>query len=198
MQPASAGRHRAKPYERNDRSEPVALLHHQAAPPLLDPHTPVEGVRIERVETVVQPRVERPGALGAARCILGRDAAGKVCSWDRLTGQEITPCADLAPPDGQKEAVSADGTLRIHADGSYVCGLLTKDKRPPSDLVFLTRLNDVAARLRWHRGEAQESETKQQWFAAAFHLRRLIDAKEAAVEQLQGRLKRCEERLRQP
>jgi WD40 repeat protein len=138
------------------------------------------------------------GFSSDSKRILGRDAAGKVCSWDRLTGQEITPCTDAAQPDGQKEAVSADGTLRIYADGSYVCGVLTDDKRPPSDLVFLTRLNDIGTRLRWHRGEAQESETKQQWFAAAFHLRRLIDAKEADVEQLQGRLKRCEERLRQP
>src|SRR5207302_9123590 len=50
--------------------------------------------------------------------------------------------------------------------------------QPSPDLVFLAQLNDVPKRLRWHRAEAAESEAKQQWFGAAFHLRQLIAAKE--------------------
>ena len=65
-----------------------------------------------------------------------------------------------------------------------------------TDLDFLRQLNDVPARLRWHRTEAADSETKQQWFAAAFHLRQLLAAKEADSDKLQERLKRCEDKLR--
>jgi hypothetical protein len=56
----------------------------------------------------------------------------------------------------------------------------------------------VSARLRWHRTEAADSETTHEWFAAAFHLRQLLPAKEADADKLQERLKRCEDKLRQP
>ena len=41
--------------------------------------------------------------------------------------------------------------------------------------------------------ETADSESKQQWFASAFHLRHLLAANDA--DQLKERLKRCEAAL---
>ena len=45
-----------------------------------------------------------------------RSEKGRIRSWDAIKGQEVTPCTDPPPPDGQREAVSPDGKLRIWAD----------------------------------------------------------------------------------
>jgi TPR repeat protein len=41
-------------------------------------------------------------------------------SWDAIKGHEVTPCTDPPPPDGQREAVSPDGKVRIWADRANV------------------------------------------------------------------------------
>jgi hypothetical protein len=94
--------------------------------------------------------------------------------------------------------MSPDGTLRIWADATSVHAIRTDDQRPSSDLVFLTRLENPPARLRWHRSEADDSEKAGHWFAAAFHLRQLIAARPDDTGALQLRLKRCEDKLRNP
>ena len=73
-----------------------------------------------------------------------------------------------------------------------------KSTRLTSDLIFAKVLNDLPARLRWHRAEGADSEAKLQWFAAVFHLRQLIAAKEPDADKLRARLKDCEDKLRQP
>ena len=67
-------------------------------------------------------------------------------------------------------------------------------KSEKNKTAFLNQLNDAAARLRWHRQEADAGEKAGQWFAAAFHLRRLIVAEEPDAVQLKERLRRCENR----
>ena len=142
-------------------------------------------------------RVQNVNFSADGKRIVSQDEKGERCSWDVVSGYAIVPCTDPAPPDGQREATSADGKLRIWADGTLVRCVRTDDKRPSSDLVFLRQLNDIPARLRWHRAEAAASEAKHQWFAAAFHLRQLLAAKPDDTEQLRERLKRCEEKLRE-
>jgi WD40 repeat protein len=129
--------------------------------------------------------------------IVSRDDRGEVRSWDAVTGQPFDPCTDPAP-ENERDVLSPNGSLRATADGSAVRVVRTADRRPPSDEVVLGRLNDPAAVRGWHRREADESEQAGRWFAAAFHLRRLIVAGAADADQLRERLKRCDERLRQP
>jgi hypothetical protein len=116
--------------------------------------------------------------------IVAQSSRGEVRSWDAVTGQEIVPCADPPPPGGQTEAVSPDRRLQIRAAGDTVVVQRADDSRPPSDLVFGSRLNDPRMRLLWHRGEALQAEQSAQWFAAAHHLGQLLllaDAQDSAA-----------------
>jgi WD40 repeat protein len=128
--------------------------------------------------------------------IVSRSRGGDMLAWDATNGQQVVPCTDVLPPDAGREAVSPDRALQIWAVGDTVIVRRTSATGPPSELAFAARLNDIRARLLWHRREAADSEQAGQWFAAAFHLRRLIDTKPADVEQLRERLRHCEERLR--
>jgi WD40 repeat protein/tRNA A-37 threonylcarbamoyl transferase component Bud32 len=118
--------------------------------------------------------------------------------WDASSGQDLLTLKGHTggveslcfSPDGKRLAsASLHGTVKLWDTARG-------QDQQSSDLVFLAHLNDVPARLRWHRTEAADSEAKQQWFAAAFHLRQLLAAKEADGEELTSRLKRCEAQLR--
>ena len=74
----------------------------------------------------------------------------------------------------------------------------TDDNRRSSDLIFLKQLNDLDARKRYHRHEADDDEKAGHWFAAAFHLRPLIALAEPDADKLTARLKVCEDKLKQP
>lgn len=52
--------------------------------------------------------------------IVAKDEKGGIRSWDAIRGHEVIPCTDPPPPNGQREAVSPQGTLRIWADGTNV------------------------------------------------------------------------------
>ncbi len=117
---------------------------------------------------IVSHSAEIRGAAGSNTVI-----PAEVRSWDAGSGQPIEPCNDPAPTGGLA-VLSPDGSLRATAVGNSIHVLRTADDRPSSDLVFLSRLNDEAARLRWHRHEADSSEKARQWFAAGFHLRQLL------------------------
>ena len=105
--------------------------------------------------------------------IIAQSEKGEVRSWNAASGEELVPCTDPPPPDGQRQAVSPDGQLRIWAGSIFVHAVRTDDRRPSADLVFAERLHDKSALLRWLRVEAADSEKKQQWFAAAHHLHQL-------------------------
>jgi WD40 repeat protein/tRNA A-37 threonylcarbamoyl transferase component Bud32 len=150
------------------------------------------------VHTLRCPRLHSLAGVGFSpdgQRIVAADDQGAVYSWNAVTGQEIVPCRDAAPPKGQRDAVSSEGALVIKAEYDALHVSRTSDNRPSPDLVFAARLNAAASRLRWHRREATDSEASQDWFAAAFHLRHLIAARVPDVDALKQRLTRCEERL---
>jgi hypothetical protein len=110
--------------------------------------------------------------------IVARGQQGDLRCWDATSGQEVVPCTDPSPPENQREAVSPDGKLRIWADGNTVRAARTDDRRPPSDLVFLERLNDPAIRRHWHKAEADDATSAGHWLAVAHHLgqlRQMVD-----------------------
>jgi hypothetical protein len=95
-----------------------------------------------------------------------------VRSWDAVSGQPILPCTD-PPPGRDRTGLSPDGSRRVFIEGADLRLLDLRDGRPSSDLVFLKRLNDPAARRRWHVAEAAAAGPAGQWFAAAHHLGQL-------------------------
>jgi hypothetical protein len=50
----------------------------------------------------------------------------------------------------------------------------------------------------WEEPETPSHEQAEQWFAAAFHLHRLLAHNAADADKLKARLKRCEEKLKTP
>jgi WD40 repeat protein len=65
-------------------------------------------------------KIRSVGFSGDGKRIVASSDKGRIRSWDAIKGQEVTPCTDPPPPDGQREAVSPDGKLRIWADGTNV------------------------------------------------------------------------------
>jgi WD40 repeat protein len=74
-------------------------------------------------------KVSSLGFSADGKRIVAKSAKGEIRSWDALKGQEVLPCTDPPPPDGQREVVSPDGKLRIWADGANVRALHTGDPR---------------------------------------------------------------------
>jgi hypothetical protein len=79
-----------------------------------------------------------------------------------------------------------------HADGTIDVIKL----RPPSETEFLYRRWKSAMDPAWHEQEASRHEGAERWFAAAFHLRQLLDHKVANADELKKRLKDFEDKLK--
>ena len=52
-------------------------------------------------------------AASDGKRIVTQSEKGRKRCWNAIKGQEIDPCTDPPPPEGQTEAVSPDGRLRI-------------------------------------------------------------------------------------
>jgi WD40 repeat protein/tetratricopeptide (TPR) repeat protein len=96
--------------------------------------------------------------------------AGKLRAWDLSSGNEVIPCPDAAPPQGQLHAVSSDGRLEIRVNGETVAvrPIVSAEKAAEQE-----RLAQALSR-QWHMQEAGRAEEEQTWFAAAFHLDQLL------------------------
>jgi WD40 repeat protein len=150
--------------------------------------TPIAGVGFSRdgKHVVVQITAVSP------------NTPGHIFSYDATTGQVIDPSNDGPPPAGQREAVHPDGKLRIKAEDYMVRLYRSGADEPTPEQQAEEEQTKRRRGFLWHRREAEDSEKAGQWFAAAFHLRQLIAARETSADQLKERLKRCEDRLRQP
>jgi WD40 repeat protein len=97
------------------------------------------------------------------------DDQGKVLAWSAKTGKPVEPLAPPAkPPPGP--ARSPDGFLRAEPRGFTIA--ITDTRLPPNDNTW--PLPDREQRQRYHREQARLAEAHKQWFAAAFHLGRLL------------------------
>ena len=103
------------------------------------------------------------------RRIVAWDATGKLLAWSSETGQPVEPIDPPAFPDS-KETRFLDGFRRVFTLGNE--NVYVADSRLAHWNAW--PLPDAAERRRYHREKAQECEAKGQWFAAAFHLRRLL------------------------
>src|ERR1043165_8241504 len=122
--------------------------------------------------------------LADGRCVVTFDSQGKTCLW-RLPMDE-RPAKDALL---LARFLSVDNVV---APGSSTQSLQTifqqLRRKYPSD--FTTTDQEIGA---WHEFRAEESELQQQWFAAAFHLQRLL-ALRPGDQSLIRRLARATER----
>ena len=114
------------------------------------------------------------------RRIFAWDSQNNLLAWSTADGKPIDPAdAPPAPPPGP--ALSHDGFLHATPQGNTVT---VTDKRPPPNYNAWP-LPDAAERKRHHANQAAQAEQNKQWFAAEFHLRRVLvdDPENAAVKQ---------------
>ena len=101
-------------------------------------------------------------------------------AWSAADGRSIDPVdPPPAPPPGP--ARSRDGFRLAVPEGHIIA---VTDKRPPlKDNAW--PLLDVAERIHYHTEQAALAEQENQWFAAEFHLRRVLrdDPEDAAVKR---------------
>src|SRR5262249_32495301 len=113
--------------------------------------------------------VESIGISPDSQRIIARDRKGMVKAWSARPGAPLEPVTDPAPQGTDRQVHSPDRKLLAWANG---------------DEVLVRRLDDVARQerkeqlltLEWHRHTAAAAERGSQWFAAAFHLTRLVAA----------------------
>ncbi|HXG09600.1 MAG TPA: hypothetical protein VNK04_07405, partial [Gemmataceae bacterium] len=103
------------------------------------------------------------------RRIFAWDDTGKVLAWSSETGQPVDPIDPPAFLDSE-EARFPDGFRRALVLGGN--DVYVADSRLAHWNAW--PLPDAAERRRYHSEKVQECEANRQWFAAAFHLRRLL------------------------
>lgn len=102
--------------------------------------------------------------------IFAWDVRGKVLAWSSADGKPLAPHDPPAPPP-PGSAHSPDGRFSAKPDGLRV---VIVDLLRPAPAVDFWPLPDRSERLRYHGEQAALAEKEKHWFAAAFHLRRLL------------------------
>jgi hypothetical protein len=103
--------------------------------------------------------------------VFARDEQGKVLAWAVRDGQPMQPVNPPADLADRRDCVSPDGTHRALILGRSEVLLIDtalhqrQNRRP---------LPSRAERLRYHGEQARQAEERREWFAAAFHLGRML------------------------
>jgi hypothetical protein len=105
--------------------------------------------------------------------IIARTAGGGVRAWDAVTGLEVVPCTDPAPPDGGLPADSPVAGLRLSLERGTLQVRRLRDLTP--EALARQRQGAHEAFVGWHERQAADAESRGQWFAAFFHLNRLLE-----------------------
>ena len=155
------------------------------------------GQLLHAPEEQQDPQIAAFSPDGSRLATTTRDE-GEVALWDTATGQEVFTfkCPScFANSTVMALAWSADGSTLAIAD--EFGDLQFWNAAPRSEQVQEARRAAWGDYARdWHHRAAQDAERGSRWFEAAFHLRQLLAAQPAEVEQLRERLKRCEDNLR--
>jgi WD40 repeat protein len=106
------------------------------------------------------------------RRIVSRDQSGKVLSWDAASGRRLPDAPATLPATGSTVAVSA--SLWVRADGT-----LLRLERFPSlaeqqDQARIVAILQDRASRDFHNAEVESAQMRRQFFAAVFHLDRLL------------------------
>jgi len=121
----------------------------------------------------------------------------EIRTWNALTGALIEGGTDSPPTFGfPTEARSSDGKLIVRRSGNGLWVQRLSELAP--EVLERQRREDFLTGLGWHKRQAAEAEQAKQWFAAAFHLKRLIAGEPEHAGAYRRRLACCEEALREP
>jgi WD40 repeat protein len=105
--------------------------------------------------------------------VFGWDAGNNVRAWSVKDGQPTDP-VDPPPASNAWSVTNAARTRRVEARNTVV--VLLDVKQLDAERERAERLAEAPGnRLWWHQLRAVEAERDKEWFAAAFHLRRLLD-----------------------
>jgi len=105
------------------------------------------------------------------RRLFAWDETGKVLAWDTEKGTAVEPADPPPRPDDPGPATSPDGFLLAEASGRAVAVL---DRRLADPKENHWPPPDRDERRRYHAEQAAEAEKAKQWYAAAFHVGRLL------------------------
>ena len=138
--------------------------------------------------------------------IYGQESTGKILAWNSTTGQSSNEKPQAMPSTSLLTSPDGKSKLGILADGKFLGvdptseAYLERLANPSPDWLSPQQRNCerlakwAAWNPSWHAQQADESEKAEQWFAARFHLRLLVEhAPEDAA--LAKRLKIAEEKL---
>ncbi len=121
---------------------------------------PLEGHKAE---------IRRVAFSPDSRRIITRDVSGKAIIWDASSGERLPGEKPFQGVDGPR---SPDGARLALTEGSIV---RVYDLSAPFQAARTARLTRMAQPdPEWHREQAQQSLQSENWFAATFHLERLL------------------------
>jgi WD40 repeat protein len=104
------------------------------------------------------------------RRVFAWNPEGNVIAWTVHDGQRDKSANPLPQPSATRPH-SPDGSLRAEARGDTVVLIdLALEKQDRAERVAL----EPVRRVNWHTDQAEQAESNADWFAAAFHLGRLL------------------------
>ena len=103
--------------------------------------------------------------------IASKDATGKQIVWDLATGK---PLAGVAEPFFSPSPRSPDGRSFALVEGNVIRLHRLPSGKPDGPAAYRWWIDPD---YRWHAEQAQQSQQAGDWFAAAFHLGRLLPSR---------------------
>jgi WD40 repeat protein len=120
------------------------------------------------------------------RRLVSQDRTGQRLAWDVATGRPL-PLAQARFPTGLAGSglIRPDGKLLARREENGRIRLI--DLRPPDADELAFRQATACLDLSWHRDQAARYEKAGNWFAAVFHLNRLLESQPSDPALLQRR-----------
>jgi WD40 repeat protein/tRNA A-37 threonylcarbamoyl transferase component Bud32 len=130
-----------------------------------------DKTRAELVLQAPRQRFDSVAFSADGKQLFAWDTDQQLLAWSTVTGQRVDP-VDPPPKPPAGPARSPDGFLRAEPRGSDLA--VTDTRRVIDPTANHWPLPDRAERIRYHSEQAARAEKEKHWFAAAFHLGRLL------------------------
>jgi hypothetical protein len=126
--------------------------------------------------------------------LMSRDAAGKVLVWEIPSGRRLEEAPPAPLANGGGAPISPDGQWQAFAEGDLARLVPTKPRRDRDFWDEQEQRRKALAPV-WHQEDAAAAEKAGAWFAAAWHLERLLRLN-PKDEKIQERLRQARQKLK--